>query len=100
MADLFARDTEIVLLILVCAIWIGLPIQLMLCFKAKKLLIKLLPIVVLAVATFAFYIMAITAKTWVALIFIMIAASCGVAIMFSGIAWLIWAIVKLIKRKQ
>lgn len=99
MIDVFTQDTVIVLLIAACAILIVLPIQLVLCFKAKKIFIKCLPTTLLAASTVAFYIMAITAKTWAALIYLIIAAFLGVSFIFSGIAWGIWASAKLIKKR-
>jgi len=53
MFDLLARDTEIVLLIAAAAVLIILPPQLALCFKAKRLFIKLIPTVLLSVAAVA-----------------------------------------------
>ena len=100
MYDLFARDTKIVLLIAVAAVLIILPTQLALCFKAKRLFIKLIPTVLLAVATFVLYIMAITAKDWSGFVYIILAVAAGVLLIFSGIAWGIWAITKLIKRTK
>ena len=99
MADLFTRDAGIVLPIAACAILIVLPIQLMLCFKAKKLLMKYLPAAVLGAITITFYIMAITAKTWIALIYLIIAVFSGVSLIFCGIAWGIWSILKLINKE-
>ena len=100
MADLLTRDTGIVLFIAACAVLIVLPIQLTLCIKAKKRFMKCLPTAMLAVFTIAFYIMAITAKTWVGLIYLIIAVCSGVSLIFSGIAWGIWSIIKLIKKKK
>lgn len=100
MADLFAQDTGIVLLIAAFAILIALPIQLVVCFRAKKLLIKCLPATAFAVLVITFYILAITAKTWVAFAYLIIAAFSGVSFIFSGIALGIWAIIKLIKKRK
>ena len=55
MLDLLARDTEISILILSLAFLIVLPIQLFLCYKAKKLLIKLIPTITLSATVIAFY---------------------------------------------
>ena len=96
MADLFARDTWLVLSIISCAVLIVLPIQLVLCFRAKKLFIKRLPTAVLTVVAIAFYVLAITAKTWIAFIYLIIAVFSGVSLIFCGIAWGIWSILKLI----
>ena len=100
MADLFARDTGIVLLIAAFAILIALPIQLVVCFKAKKIFVRYLPTTALAVLVITFYIMAITAKTWVAFVYLIIAVFSGVSLVFSGIAVGIWAIIKLVEKQK
>ena len=100
MADLFARDTGIVLLIAAFAILIVFPIQLVLCFKAKNIFVRCLPTTALVVLVIAFYIMAITAKTWVAFVYLIIAVFSGVSLVFSGIAVGIWAIIKLVKKTK
>ena len=100
MADLFARDTVIVLLIAAWAILIVTPIQLMLCFKAKKLFVKRLPLAIFAAITIIFYILAITARTWIAFIYLIIAAFSVVSLLFIGLAWIIWAFAKLFKKKN
>lgn len=100
MFDLFARDTEIVILIAAAAVLIILPIQLLLCFRAKRFFIKLIPTVLIAVAAIAFYVMAITAKDWGGFVYIILAVSAGVLLIFSGIAWGIWAIAKLVNKRK
>ena len=100
MVDLWVRDTWIAALITVSAVFVVLPIQLILCFKAKKRLIKLLPTAVFAVATIAFYIMMITAKDWSAFEYVILAVFSVVLLMFSGIAWGIWAVLRLVKKKK
>ena len=100
MFDLWARDTAIVALIAAFAILIVLPVQLILCFRAKKLLIKLLPAILLAVTAITFYIMAITAKDWSGFAYMIVTVFFGVLLIFSGIAWGIWAIVRLVKKKN
>ena len=100
MFDSFTPDTVIVILIVAFAVFVSFPVQLLLCFKAKKLFVKLLPTAVSAVTAITFYIMAITAKTWIALIYIIIAVSFGVALLFSGVAWGAWAISKAIEKKN
>lgn len=100
MVDLWVRDTWIAALITISAVFLVLPIQLVLCFKAKKRLIKLLPMAVFAVATIVFYIMMLTAKEWSALVYVILAVFFGVLLLFSGIAWGIWAVVRLVKKKN
>ena len=94
MFDLWVRDTEITALIAASAVLIILPLQLLLCFSAKKLFIRLLPVMFLAAAAVTFYVMAVTAKDWSALLYVILAIFSGVLLLFSGIGWGIWTIVK------
>ena len=99
MVDLWARDTGIAVLITVSAILI-LIVQLILCFRSKKTLVKLLPAAVFVVAAITFYIIAICTKDWSAFVYIIIAVLSGVLLAVSAIAWGIWAIVRYVKKKN
>ena len=100
MFDLWARDTEITALIAIFAVLIILPIQLFLCFRAKKLLVKLLPAILLVVAVIAFYTLIFVIKDRSAIGYGILAIVSEVLLFFSGIAWGIWAIAKLIQKKS
>ena len=100
MADFFERDIAVILLIAACSVLIILPIQLILCFKAKKLLIKLIPSILLTVLSITFYIMALTAKDWYGFLYLIISVFSGIALAFSGIAWGIEIIIKLITKRN
>ena len=100
MGDVWIRDIEITTLIAVSSILMVLPIQLLLCFKAKKLFFRLLPSFVLTATTiFLFILMRITTD-WDAIGYAILFVFSGVLLMFSGIAWGVWAIVKLIKKRK
>ena len=93
------RDTLLFVLAGVSAILI-IAIQLILCFKAKKLLIKLLPAILSAAAAIVFCVLAFTVRDWSALVYIVFAFFAGVMLISSGIAWGIWAIIRLAKSKE
>jgi len=99
-ADLFTGDAAIVLLMAGFAILIAFPLQLALCFRAKKLFVRYLPTIIFSVLAITFYIMAITAKTWAAFAYLIIAAFSGVSLVFGGIALGIWAMVNLAKTRK
>ena len=100
MGDVWIRDIEITTLIAVSSILMVLPIQLLLCFKVKKLFFRLLPSFVLTATTiFLFILMRITTD-WDAIGYAILFVFSGVLLMFSGIAWGVWAIVKLIKKRK
>jgi len=100
MFDLWVRDTEITVWFAVSAVLIILPIQLILCFKAKRLLVKLLPVALLAVTTIIFSALMLTARDWTAFGYAILAVFYGVLLLFGAIAWGIWAIAKQVKRKK
>ena len=54
MGDIWIRDLDFTTLIAVFSVLIVLPIQLLLCFKAKKLFLKLLPLFILTATTVFF----------------------------------------------
>ena len=100
MFDLWSRDTEIMLLLAVSAICIVMPIQLVLCFRAKRFLIKLLPAILLTVATVTFYAMILVTTDWSAFAYGILAIFSEVLLFFSAIAWGIWGIAKLIHKRK
>ena len=93
------RDTLLFVLAGISTILV-IAIQLALCFKAKKLLIKLLPTILSAAAAIVFCILAFTARDWSALVYIVFAFFAGVMLISSGIAWGIGAILKMKKMQR
>ena len=100
MFDLWSRDTEIMLLLAVSSICIILPIQLVLCFRANRFLVKLLPAILLTVITVVFYAMTLVTTDWSAFAYGILAIFAEVLLFFSAVAWGIWGIIKLIQRRK
>lgn len=100
MGDIWIRDLDFTTLIAVFSVLIVLPIQLLLCFKAKKLFLKLLPLFILTATTVFFFIMMKITTDWDAIGYAILFIFSGVLLIFSGIAWGVWAIIKLIKKKK
>ena len=98
MGDVWIRDIEITTLIAASSVLIVLPVQLLLCFKVKKLFVRLLPPLVLAATTVFLFILMRMKTDWDAIGYAILGVFSGVLLVFSGIAWGIWAIVKLIKK--
>lgn len=71
-----------------------LILQLLLCFKAKKIFIKLLPITLLIVSTIVFSICSATINGWDGLGYLFFALLSFGLILVCGIGWAIWAITK------
>ena len=100
MFDLWIGDTEITVFLIGAAVFIVLPLQLFLCFRAKNLLVKFLPAILFALAAVAFGIMIFMVKDWAAIGYAMLAVLSCVMLLFSGAAWGIWAVIHFIKKKK
>ena len=69
-------------------------VQLLLCFKAKKALFKLLPVALLAVATIVLYIIAHNVGGWDALSYLFFVVLCIGLLIVCAICWGVWALVR------
>ncbi len=98
--DITIRDIDVTTVIAVSAVLVVLPIQLLLCFKVKKLLLRLLPTMLLAVTTVVFFAMMATAKDWDAIGYAILGVFSGVLLIFSGIGWGVWAVALFIRKKK
>ena len=98
MADLLRGDFWLVICAVACGILIVLPVQLALCFRANKVFLKCLPAVLIGIATITFYSLAITARTWIAFIYLIVAFYSAVFLISCGIAWGIWIVYTLLTK--
>ena len=96
---MFERDIWIFALIYAAAV-LTLVLQLLLCFKAKKPLLQRAPIVVLAVSTLVLFFLMRFTRTWAAFAYMILFAACGAMLLFDGLAWVIWAVVRSVKQKK
>ena len=69
-------------------------VQLLLCFKEKKALFKLLPVALLAVATIVLYIIAHNVGGWDALGYLFIVLLGFGLLVVCGLCWGVWALVR------
>jgi len=95
--DAFARDAGIIAVIGAVGLII-LAVQLVLCGKAKKLIAKLLPAILLVFAVVAFYTAVFIIQDRAAIGFGILAVITEVLLFFDAIAWGVWAIAKFIRR--
>ena len=71
-----------------------LILQLLLCFKVKKIFIKLLPIVLLIVSTVVFSICSASINGWDGLGYLFFALLSFGLILVCGLGWSVWAIIR------
>ena len=99
MFDIWIGDIGLTKLVLIVSIVVLLPLQLLLCFKVKKLLFRLLPIIILFILTIAFVIMNFLIPSWDNLVYLFLAIFSGFMMFMCGVGWGIWAISAKAKRK-
>lgn len=100
MFDVWIDGVEFTRVFLFFSIVILLPVQLLLCFKVKSKVIRLLPVILLSIPTLFFISMAITSTGWDNLGYIFPTIFTGFMLIMCGIGWGIWVITKLIKKKK
>ena len=69
-------------------------LQLILCFKSRKILIKLLPVIILSISSIAFIICSIAINGWDGLGYLFFGFLSLGLLIICGICWIIWAISK------
>ncbi len=98
MFDLWLGDIELTTLSLIFSVLL-LPLQLLLCFKCKHKLLRLLPVMLLVLPTVCFLILSATVKGWESLGYLLLAVLTGLMLLVCGLGWGIYGIARWIKRK-
>lgn len=95
----FSIRTDIFVLILSVALT---AIQLLLCFKVKNKLIRLIPVILFSFLTAIFFVLIFVFEGWDSLGFLVLAICSAVILAACGIAWGIWWVVskKLLQSKN
>ena len=100
MFDAWTGDIELTNLVLWFSILIFLPIQLLLCFKAKRRVFRLLPVTLLCAATLFFVAQAAASTGWDSLGYALFGIFTGLMLLMCGIGWGIWAAANFLKKKN
>ena len=74
-----------------------LLVQLLLCFKVKPLIIRLLPAAILAVITALLLIATLISNGWGSLGYLILTLWAAILLAACGIGWAVWGISRLIK---
>lgn len=98
MFDLTYGTIDFDLLLRISFIVVLLPIQLLLCFKVKSRLVRLLPILLLGSLGIVFLCLASTSSGWDTLGYLIFIIYVLYAIFICGIGWCIWWIIQRKKR--
>ena len=81
-------------LVVLVSVMLTLLLQLLLCFKAKKTLIKLVPVILLTIAAIVLYIIAHNVGGWDAFGYLFFVALCFGLLVVCGICWGVWALLR------
>lgn len=100
MGDIWIGEVDLTTLVVIVSVLVILPIQFLLCFKAKNLLVRLLPSIILAVATISFFALMFVAQDWDAIGYAILAVFSGSLLIITGIAWGVWAIVSVVQKRK
>ena len=98
MFDVWLGNVELTTLTLLLSVFVLLPLQLLLCFKVRSRLLRLLPVILCFLLVGLFLFLAHCNPGWDSLGYLFLALFAGFLLAACGIAWGIWAIIN--KRKS
>ena len=100
MFDVWFGDVELTTLVLNFSFLVIIPVQLVLCFKVKRKIVRLLPVIIFSIPTIVFTFMAMIISGWDGIGYIFLAIFAGFMLLACGIAWGIWGLSRFVKRKR
>ena len=100
MFDVWVGGTNIAPFLWLFALIVIFPLQIILCFKAKNKVVRLLPVIIFSALTAAAIIAVAVSIDWSALFYLIFAVYFAIMLLFCGAAWLTWFIVKKLKAKN
>ena len=100
MFDVWIGDVELTTLTIIVAVAAILPIQLLLCFKVKNLLLRLIPSMLFAIVTISFFAMIFSSQDWDSIGYAILAMLAGILLLMTGVAWGLWGIVGCVRKNK
>ena len=94
MFDSNSFELDMPTLVVLFSVLLTLVLQLLLCFKVKKTLIKLLPVILLTIAAIVLYIISINVGGWDAFGYMFFVVLCFGLLVVCGLCWGVWALVR------
>ena len=91
MFDVWLGEIELTTLTLLLSVFILLPLQLLLCFKVRSRILRLLPVILFSLLVGIFLLLAHGNPGWDSLGYLFLALFAGIMLIACGIAWGIWA---------
>ena len=101
MFDVYIGEIELTEVIIFLSVLIILPLQLFLCFKAKKLWLKLFPIFTFVTLIICFLCLAnLNSIGWDGIGYFILAIFAGILLGACIVGWVIWIAIKLFKKRK
>lgn len=100
MFDIWWGKIELTTLVLIFSVIVLLPIQLLVCFKSKNRIIRLLPLILFLIPAIVFGGMAIVATGWDSAVYVILAIFALFMVFMCGVGWSIWGLGQFIKKKK
>lgn len=100
MFDVCLNDTNLTVLVIMISAVLFLSIQLLLCFRIKCLIIRLLPLIILFVTAAVFILITLPATGWTGLYYILFAIYAAIALFMCGLGWAVWFIVSRLHKMK
>ena len=98
MFDVWLGEMELTTLTLLLSVFILLPLQLLLCFRVRSRILRLLPVILCSLLVGTFLLLAHCNPGWDSLGYLFLALFAGFLLAACGVGWGIWAITR--KRKK
>ena len=89
------NGVDLAIIFIFSAIFIFFPLQLLFCFKMKKIWIKLIPLVLSGLITITFALIMLFSTGWGKLGWLLMCIYSLASIIFCGISWLIYILIKV-----
>ena len=93
-------DNVITTLVAICSVLFVLAIQMLLCFKAKNIFIRLLPSLLLMASTVYLFVMMKVTTDWGAIGYAVLFLFSVVLLVSAVAGWGVWGIIRLVKRTK
>lgn len=101
MFDVWIDDFNPAVLVLIVSLFLILPVQLLLCFKAKRIWLRLLPVIVCGALTVLFLFMAFAVLSdWDGIGYLILAIYTTFMLTPCGLGWGIWALWHYLKKNK
>ena len=100
MFDIWWGEIELTTLTLIISILVLFPFQLLLCFKVKWRIKRLLPIIILSVIELVLIYVYFATSGLEGLVYLIFAIFVGFMIFMCAVGWGVWGIIRKIKEKS